>query len=162
MINQEKFEKIIVDSDKIIQGDIVWDKNKRTPPAYEFRVNIISRASYPLIVKGWYNYAANKLSYSIIYCDNEGIRIYGLDLGEDHKNPDGVKIGRKHKHRWLNEYYEDKWNRKIFIGDKKAYVPDDITASVTDPVGVWNQFCREAQITHNGIMHQPIILELIL
>ncbi|MGM3308602.1 DUF6978 family protein [Anabaena sp. WFMT] len=162
MLSQDEFENLIVDSSKCIQGDIIWDKNKRNPPAYEFRVNIISDASYPLIVKGWYNYFANQLSYSIIHCDFEGQRIYGLDLGKDHQNPDGVKVGRKHKHRWLNQYFKDKLNRDKFIGDTKAYVPDDITALANDPIGVWHQFCLESKIIHHGTMQQPIIPKLDL
>jgi hypothetical protein len=156
MLSQEKFETLILDINKFVEGDIIWDKNKRNPPAFEFRVKIVSDESYPLIIKGWYNSFANKLSYAIIHLDF-GHRIYGLDLGEDHENPDRVKIGRKHKHRWVNDYFNDR-----FIGDRKAYVPDDITALANDPIGVWEQFCLESKITHNGIMQRPQVLALDL
>jgi hypothetical protein len=156
MLSQDEFEQIIADPNKYVDGDIIWDKNKKNPPAFEFRVDIISDKSYPLIIKGWYNSFANKLSYAIIHTKSRN-RIYALDLGEDHQNPDRVKIGRKHKHRWFNGYLNNQ-----FIGDRKAYVPSDITALADDPVGVWEQFCLESRITHNGIMQQPQVLPLDL
>lgn len=156
MLSQAEFEQIIADPNKYVDGDVIWDKNKRNPPAFEFRVDIISDESYPLIIKGWYNSFANKLSYAIIHTKSCN-RIYALDLGEDHQNPDRVKIGRKHKHRWFNGYLNNQ-----FIGDKRAYVPNDITALANDPVGVWEQFCLESKITHNGIMQKPQVLPLDL
>ena len=156
MLSQAEFEQIIADPNKYVDGDVIWDKNKRNPPAFEFRVDIISDESYPLIIKGWYNSFANKLSYAIIHTQS-GNRIYALELGEDHQNPDRVKIGRKHNHRWFNGYLNNQ-----FIGDKRAYVPNDITALANDPVGVWEQFCLESKITHNGIMQKPQVLPLDL
>lgn len=157
MLSQEEFERIIVAQSKCIEGNIVWDKNRRNSSAFEFRIKILSNDCYPLILKGWYNHFAEKLSYAIIYTGFGGFRIYGLDLGEDHQNPDGTKVGRKHKHRWIDKYIGEK-----FIGDSKAYVPDDITALVNDPIGVWKQFCLESKIIHKGIMHQPQIPKLFL
>ncbi|MBS3027322.1 MAG: hypothetical protein HCA25_09565 [Dolichospermum sp. DET50] len=81
MLSQEKFENLILDPNKFVEGDIIWDKNKRNPPAFEFRVKIVS---------------------------------------------------------------------------------DDITALANDPIGVWEQFCLESKITHNGIMHRPQVLALDL
>ncbi|MGH8190537.1 MAG: DUF6978 family protein, partial [Rhodanobacteraceae bacterium] len=71
-------------------------------------------------------------------------RIYGLDLGKDHHNPQCNQVGEKHKHRWTDQYR-----------DKEAYEPRDITASATDPVTVWTQFCKEAKIAHHGQMMPP-------
>jgi hypothetical protein len=45
---------------------------------------------------------------------------------------------------------------------RKAYVPPDITALITEPVTVWQQFCLESSITHNGIMQEPPPLQLDL
>jgi hypothetical protein len=64
-------------------------------------------------------------------------------------NPSCNNVGEKHKHRW-----------KESLRDKEAYVPEDITASVTDPIAVWQQFCSEAQIIHKGVMHAPPPLQL--
>ena len=65
-------------------------------------------------------------------------------MGKDHHNPSCNLVGEKHKHSWKEQ-----------LKDKEAYVPDDITAPVTDPVAVWEQFCTEAHIIHNGEMHTP-------
>lgn len=54
-------------------------------------------------------------------------------------------VGELHKHRWSES-----------TADKEAYVPKDITATVDDPVTVWEQFCAEASITHEGRLATPI------
>jgi hypothetical protein len=71
-------------------------------------------------------------------------RIYALDLGKDHHNPSCVNVGEKHKHRWSE-----------VLKDKDAYTPEDVTALASDPIGVWREFCQEANISHTGAMHSP-------
>ena len=44
-------------------------------------------------------------------------------------------------HKWSDKYR-----------DKKAYVPKDITESISNPAAVWRQFCAEANIQHDGKM----------
>ncbi len=73
-------------------------------------------------------------------------RIYALDLGADHHNPDCNRIGEKHKHRWTETFR-----------DKQAYVPKDITEPWDRPIEVWNQFCTEARIHHTGRMEPPAV-----
>jgi hypothetical protein len=34
-------------------------------------------------------------------------------------------------------------------------VPPDITAPATEPEKVWEEFCQEARINHNGTMVPP-------
>ena len=94
-----------------------------------------------MFVKGRYNAAAGTLNYALIL-KTEG-RIYALDLGTDHHNPQCDQVGEKHKHTWSERYR-----------DKEAYVPTDVTASVSDPVAVWKEFCIEAGIQHNGRMNR--------
>ena len=77
-------------------------------------------------------------------------RIYGLDMGADHRNPDGKRVGNTHKHRWQEGFR-----------DKEAYVPEDIEASWDHPAEVWNQFCTEAKLHHSGTFSHPVVqLEL--
>jgi hypothetical protein len=71
-------------------------------------------------------------------------RVYGLDIGKDHHNPQCEQVGEKHKHRWTERFR-----------DKEAYVPHDITAPASDPVAVWQQFCIEARLEHNGKLLDP-------
>ena len=71
-------------------------------------------------------------------------RVYGLDLGKDHHNPQCDQVGEKHKHKWTENFR-----------DKEAYVPNDVTESASDPVAVWKQFCAEAKLTHDGTMTAP-------
>ena len=139
---QNEFEILIADATKKIVSDISWVEDEDHSPAVEFRADVASEAGYPIFVRGSYNATALTLTYALIHRGSG--RIYALDLGKDHHNPDCPYVGEKHKHRW-NET----------VRDKEAYVPPDITAVVTDPVAVWQQFCKEAKIQHDGKMLQP-------
>ncbi len=141
-LNNQEYEGIINDATKAIDEDIAWEGPLHSPTR-EFRVDIDSDDEYPIFVKGWYNTASGKLSYSIIH--RTVGRIYGLDLGADHVNPDGEHVGEKHKNYWVSGS-RDKW----------AYVPEDITEPWNRPMDVWTQFCAEARLRHSGTMRAPI------
>ena len=142
IITPQDFEALLVDRSKKIAGDITWTKDQGNSPALVFQSPVESDAGHPLVAVGWMNPQTAKLSFSLIYRGTG--RVYGLDLGADHRNPDGERVGEKHKHRWKDRY-RDKW----------AYVPSDITEPWSKPVEVWRQFCGEAMIVHNGEMRQP-------
>jgi hypothetical protein len=139
---QSEFEILLSDATKTIAGDISWGEDEDHSPSVEFRAEVTSDAGYPIFVRGSYNASALTLTYALIHRGSG--RIYALDLGKDHHNPECPYVGEKHKHRW-NEV----------VRDKEAYVPSDITASANDPVAVWKQFCVEAKIQHTGTMQAP-------
>ncbi len=147
-MKQQDFEIFLADPTKQINGFIVWEEDEDHSPTVEFRVDVISEAKYPVLVRGSYNPIAQTLTYALIH--QAFGRIYALDLGKDHHNPSCSNVGRKHKHRWGE------------FRDKVAYVPDDITALISDPVGVWAQFCNEAFLIHNGVMRPPPPFQLEL
>lgn len=147
-MNQSEFESIIKDTTKTIIGDISWSEDEDHSPALEFRIEIQSENGYPIFIKGSYNALVETLSFSLIHRGSG--RIYGLDLGKDHHNPSCTYVGEKHKHSW-NES----------LRDKQAYGPADINAEVIDPVSIWEQFCREAKIRHEGVLHSPGTLQII-
>ena len=101
-----------------------------------------SDEGWPLLVIGRYNRLARTLNYVLIL--RTAGRIYGLDLGKDHHNPQCDQVGDKHMHRWSEQYR-----------DKEAYVPHGVTAPQSAPVAVWEQFCAEAGIQHDGTMKSP-------
>ena len=140
-MTQQEFETIISDDTKEISEDIVW-KDDYHPMAKVFRIGVNSAPGYPISVNGWYNPLSGKLSYAIIHRIMG--RIYALDLGADHRNPDGKLVGEKHKHRWQEGFR-----------DTEAYVPADITEPWNRSVEVWMQFCNEANLRHSGIMLEP-------
>lgn len=142
-LSQGEYQAIIDDQSKVITADIVWRRSRQILSAMEFRVNINNEEGYPIFLRGWYNPDSGKLSYSIIH-RNVG-RIYGLDLGAEHRNPDGRLIGETHKNYWW-EGDHDKW----------AYSPEDITETWNNPIGVWEQFCDEVNLNHSGRMRPPI------
>ena len=148
-LSQLEYDAIIADETKRIEGDISWTPGQN-PLAMMFRHNVNSDKGFPLFLQGWYNPYSGKLSYAIIY---HGVgRIYGLDLGADHINPDGRAIGETHKNYWTPEN-RDTW----------AYVPEDITSPWDRPVEVWEQFCVEVNLEHRGVMHPPHVQgEIIL
>jgi len=137
-----EFASIIADGTKKIVGDIAWAEDEDHSPAFEFTEKIQSEAGWPLFVRGSINHLAGTLTFALIL-KSEG-RIYALDLGKDHHNPQCTQVGEKHKHYWVETFR-----------DKEAYVPEDITASASDPVAVWRQFCVEAGIVHEGSLAQP-------
>ena len=136
------FATILSDESKCVQGDVTWTEDEDRSPAVEFRADIASTNGWPLFVRGRYNVAARTLTYALVL--KTAGRIYGLDLGKDHHNPQCNRVGEKHKHRWSERHR-----------DKEAYVPDDVKAPATDPVAVWKEFCAEARIRHDGSMKPP-------
>jgi hypothetical protein len=141
-ITQNEFEAILTDTSKRIDSDINWKNDEDHSPAVEFRVPVHCTNGYPLFVNGRYNGLARTLSFHLIHSGTG--RIYGLDLGADHHNPQCNHVGEKHKHKWSDA-----------CADKEAYVPPDITAQIGNPVLVWQQFCTEAKIIHNGSLDNP-------
>lgn len=148
-MKQQDFDALLADTTKQINGPIEWDEDNDHYPSVEFRIEVVSQPKYPIFVKGSYNQLAQTLTYALIH-QRYG-RVYALDLGKSHHNPTCTTVGRKHKHRWTE-----------LFRDKEAYVPDDITALIHDPVGVWTQFCNEAFLTHNGVMYPPPLVQLNL
>ena len=140
-LNHQEYDAIMADDSKVISGNIVWEGGPNSA-AREFRIDIESDEGYPIFIKGWYNPSSGKLSYAIIH--RSVGRIYGLDLGADHQNPDGEPVGEKHKNYWAPGF-RDKW----------AYVPTDITETWDSPVAVWVQFCAEANLRHLGTIQGP-------
>ena len=140
-LSQQDYDAIIDDDTKVIAENIVWEGNPNSPTR-EFRVDVDSDRGYSIFVKGWYNSRSGKLSYAIIH--RSVGRIYGLDLGADHSNPNGDSVGDRHKNYWVPGS-RDKW----------AYVPEDITETWDRPLEVWRQFCMEAKLTHSGTMYLP-------
>ena len=141
-LTDSEFEAILEDETKRVRGDVTWREDEDHSPAREFRVEVESASGWPLFVKGRYNLAAGTLTYALIL--KTAGRIYALDLGKDHHNPQCEQVGEKHKHRWSERY-----------GDKEAYVPDDVNAPASDPVAVWKEFCAEACIRQDGRMNPP-------
>ena len=148
-LNQQEYEAIINDNTKVIAENIEWE-GPRNSPARKFMAKIDSDEGYPIFVKGWYNPRSGKLSFSIIH-RTVGSRIYGLDFGAAHRNPDGKLVGEKHKNYWVPGS-RDKW----------AYEPADITTTWDRPIDAWRQFCVEANLRHTGIIRQPDIQGEIL
>ncbi len=142
MLATVELTSILNDQTKEIVGDIRWITDEDHSHCVEFRAEISSAGGWPLFIKGTYNPLIPALSYSLIL-KTVG-RIYGLDLGKAHHNPQCIQMGDCHKHRWSEEFR-----------DKEAYEHLDITATAGDPVAVWKEFCAEAGLVHTGRMLPP-------
>jgi len=145
-ISDTEFDEILKDETKRISSDLNWVEDDDHSPARVFRVEVESDAGYPLVLVGRYNLAAGQLSFALVH--RGAGRIYGLDRGAEHRNPDGTRIGEKHKHRG-----------RLACRNKEAYPPVDITEAWDSPVEVWKQFCNEARISHVGRMTPPSVQE---
>ena len=141
-LTNSEFDAILSDTSKTIQGEIVWKEDEDHSPSVEFRIEVQSESGWPLFIRGSYNPLIAALSYVIIH--KAVGRIYALDLGKDHHNPQCNQVGDKHKHKWTEKF-----------NDKEAYVPKDITTPASNPVAVWQQFCEEANLRHQGSMTAP-------
>ena len=134
-IDDNEFNAIML-ADKWINSNIRWREDKYDrPDARSFRVDIETGGNeWAMFVKGRYisipSVPAPKLSFTIVL---RGQRIYALDIGRPHH-----PFMDKHKH-----------------ANGEMYEPKDITAPASNPVEVWEQFCREARIEHRGSMDQP-------
>lgn len=141
-LTNTEFETILSDTSKRIDSDIKWQEDEDHSPCVDFRAEVQSGAGWPLFVRGSHNPLIPALSYVLIL--KTAGRVYALDLGKDHHNPECDQVGEKHKHKWTEQFR-----------DKQAYVPDDIVALVSDPVAVWQQFCDEAGLAHDGDLAAP-------
>ncbi len=142
MLTNTEFESILTDTSKRIEGDIKWSEDEDHSPSVEFRVEVRNDQGWPLFIRGSWNPLAVTATFALILKTHG--RIYALDMGKDHHNPQCTQTGRKHKHRWTEQFR-----------DKEAYVPNDITAPPHDPVALWKQFCIEAGIVHDGTLAPP-------
>ncbi len=142
MISDREFEAILMDESKRVEVDIEWRADRGRVASYYFRVPLASGPGYPIEVFGRWNQSGRRLSYVLLY---SGVgRIYGLDVGHGHRNPDGELLGSPHKHKWSADFR-----------DRQAYMPSDITAQWHEPVRAWGQFCAEARIVHLGRLGEP-------
>jgi hypothetical protein len=141
-LSNTEFETILDDPSKKIVGDLAWSEDEDHSPSVEFRAEVQSEGGWPLFIRASYNPLAATLTYALIL-KTVG-PVYRLDLGKDHHNPTCAQVGEKHKHRW-----------KEATKDKDAYVPEDITVPVTDPVAVWKQFLAEVRMAHEGRLAGP-------
>jgi len=140
---ESDLDTILNNTTKIISGDIRWQDDEDHSPAIEFLVPINSDLGYQLKIRGSYNSKCNTFGFTILLGGHG--RIYGLDIGTDHRNPKQKEnIGKIHKHKWTDIHK-----------DKYAYCPNDITVGVDDVVKIWKEFCVEAKIIHQGVLLPP-------
>ncbi len=143
VLTQTEFDEILSDKTKKITENIAWVGDKKDSETVKFRVPVVSDRNYPIFVDGSYNRYLDRLSYKIIHREI-GRRIYGLDMGKDHRNPDDEMIGENHIHKWTEEYE-----------DRKAYSAEEfISSPANQPREVWQEFCREANINFQGVMEE--------
>jgi len=66
-------------------------------------------------------------------------------MGSDHHNLSCTNVGGdRHLHVWNDR-----------TRDKEAIIAENITAPITDPVAVWQQFCMAFRLEHHGVMMPP-------
>ena len=133
----------IMEGSKLIAGDITWEWRDQARTALIFKTAVESEVGEELVMHGHYIPDKPSLTFALIH---EGARrIYGLDMGRNHRDAQNRPVGTLHKHFWSEQYMDE----------REAYVPVDITAPASEPLAVWGQFCEEANIEHTGVMVPP-------
>ena len=145
-VTQNEFEALIGEPSKRIVGNIEWGDDEDHSPSVEFRAEVESDPGYPISVRGSYNSHARALSFTLVH--RSVGRIFALDVGKDHHNPDCNRVGDMHLHSWTEQFR-----------DKVAMVPAGVTATFDDPRALWQQFCSLAGIRHDGEFPPPRALE---
>lgn len=145
-LTQAEFDVLIADATKRIDGDLVWTDDEDHSPCVYFRAEVSSSGGWPLFVRGSYNPLIPAVSFALILKTTG--RVYALDLGKAHHNPQCDTVGECHKHGWTEAFR-----------DKVAFEPTDITATAERPEDAWREFCAEAAITHAGRLHAPPALK---
>lgn len=96
-LTQAEFEALLADESKTITGDVEWKDDEDRSPAVEFGIEVESDAGYPLMVCGSYNALARAATFALVH---RGVgRIYALDIGKDHHNPECNHTGDTHTGR---------------------------------------------------------------
>ncbi len=143
IFTENEYEAIMSDQSKKIIENIIWNGQSQSSLRVTFRAQVLSHSEYPIVIDGRYNRLKKTLTYSIIH-QQIPKRIFGLDMGQNHRNPDGQLVGINHIHYWTNNYE-----------DRCAYSAEDyIHSSVNNPGDVWDEFCDMANINFEGVMRQ--------
>lgn len=146
-MTSEEFDIFLFDTTKYISQNIEWDNKMNHQSMFTFRVEVLSEISnYNTFLNGNCHPRTNNniaITYAIIDKTSRE-RIYALDVnGTPHKDPvNNIRLGGNHKHKWHSLY-----------GASHAYFPEDIDFASGDPILIWKQFCREANINHRGYMN---------
>ena len=135
-----EFATILADEVQACPRGRRWKEDEDRSPAVEFRIDIESTNGWPLFVKGRYNVAARTLTYALIL--KTAGRIYGLDLGKDHHNPQSDQVGEKHKHRW-----SERLERVLCRGTHSARWQHEATAANAGGIVVMDasNVCQDLQ-----------------
>ena len=138
-------ETILADSSKRINQDITWALDNAQSPIQGFEVEVISESGPRMSVTGWLNPEREKLNLNLFVFDHQAQRrIFAFNSGTVfHRNPSGERLTVTHVHRWTAEY-----------GDRLADPRPDLPPW-NQPLALWLQFCREANILHHGRMTLP-------
>ena len=145
-LSQEEFDAIIADETKRIVGDVAWRPDPDRAGAYKFRVALEWDQEAALEVSGYQRSATERLTYTLVH---DRVRIAGLDLGDaSHNNLDGTRVDGSHFHFWSARY-----------GRPEARAATSISGGYDRPKLVWEQFCRELRIVHQGELRGTIVEE---
>ncbi len=137
-MTQADVETFLKDETKHIEGDLRWSSHTNNVNYRKFRACIEYRdQSKDLILCGAYCMSKEAIHFAIIY---KGVSIYRLDVGSNHRHKNsGEYVGELHKHKLRDNDKED-----------DTYIPDDITSAFPNVLEIWQQFCKECKLRHNG------------
>jgi hypothetical protein len=144
-VTQGEALAILADTTKRIDGDIVWRQHPDITYSVSFRVEVVCSVDRNIVLAGYYN-RENKKFYLTLFRRSDGKPFFRLCMESGHHNPSCTQAGDPHLHHWDDEE-----------GDKIAEAATFSTdGGVRD---IWREFCRAANIIHNGILQSPTPLQ---
>lgn len=147
-MTQGELAAILADTTKRVAGDLSWRQHSDISFAVAFRADVVNSAGDTYRVAGYFNRETGVTTFSL-FSDADG-RVFGMCVGKDHHNPSCTHTGRAHVHQWTSAE-----------GDKNAYQIQ--VASEGQPITLWRDFCRLANMQHTGDLNEvpPMQLELL-
>ena len=136
----------IIDAEKGIAGNIVWEHNPNHNADWaNFQVIVENDGGWDLMLYGNAQLAASdnppKRSYSLVlHRGAQSFRVFDLDVNGSHQNKTADH------NRWNNQTHKQRWDDTY--ADEIAYTPDESIPE--EPNAAFLEFCGECNIVFTG------------
>ena len=146
-MNRPEFEALRDLAGKTITGEIRFESKSQTRPNLTFEKTVQNALGWDLVLNGAFNPLIPSVSFNF-HVRGTG-PICRLEVnGLSHNNPDGLNVGRTHKHD-LREEHDSRKNLPMAQARPELNL---MTMSVGE---IWTTLCKQANIVHKGTFHEP-------
>lgn len=146
-MNRSEFEVLRDLAGKAIAGDIRFESKSQTRPSLTFEKAVQNALGWDLVLNGAFNPLIPSVSFNFQVRGTGPICRLEVN-GLSHKNPNGVSVGRTHKHD-LQEEQDSRKNLPV------AQSRPELNLMTMNVGEIWAILCQQANIVHNGTFHEP-------